>query len=165
MLLHGSTSYIIIKKVLSLLDSPNNKNCKFIFNCWAYAYGLEKALLVPLIKKITDDPEILKNFRPISNLPFLSKLIERVVADQIISHMSSNGLDEIFQSSYKKFHSTETALNCVLDDILCGIDDKKCALLLVLDMSSGFDTVDHNIVIQRLKKRIGLRGNVLNWFK
>ena len=128
-------------------------------------HKLKIALLTPLIKNITDDQEVLANFRPISNLPFLSKLIEKVVADQIISHMEKNNLCEVMQSSYKKFHSTETALNCVIDDILCGIDNRRCALLLVLDMSAGFDTVDHDILLKRLELAIGLRGNVLNWFR
>ena len=126
---------------------------------------LKKALLTPLIKKITDDPEVLNSFRPISNLPFLSKIIEKVVADQLVSHMIANDLNEIFQSSYKKLHSTETALNCVINDILLGIDNKLRALLLVLDMSAGFDTVDHNILLKRLHNTIGLRGFVFNWFK
>ena len=126
---------------------------------------LKYALLTPLIKKITDDQEVLANFRPISNLPFLSKLIEKIVADQLLSHMEENGLHEALISSYKKFHSTETALNCVIDDILRGIDDRRLAMLLVLDMSAGFDTVDHDILLKRLELAIGLRGNVLNWFK
>ena len=126
---------------------------------------LKCALLTPLIKKITDDQEVLANFRPISNLPFLSKLIEKIVADQLISHMNENNLCEIMLSSYKKLHSTETALNCVLDDILRGIDDRRLAILLLLDMSAGFDTVDHSILIKRLELAIGLRGNVLKWFK
>ena len=112
---------------------------------------LKRALLMPMLKKVIDDPETFSNFRPISNLPFLSKLIEKVVADQLISHMTSNNLLEVLQSSYKKYHSTETALTCVLDDIIRGIDDKKCALLLLLDLSSGFDTVDHNIIIERME--------------
>ncbi len=126
---------------------------------------LKKALLTPLIKKITDDPEVLQSFRPISNLPFLSKIIERVVTDQLISHLTDNDLNEIFQSSYKRLHSTETALNCVVDDVLRGIDNRKCALLLVFDISAGFDTVDHNILLKRLHDSIGLRGFVFNWFK
>ena len=126
---------------------------------------LKKALLVPLLKKITDDHDTLSNFRPISNLPFLSKLIEKVVAEQILAHMTLHNLHEIFQSSYKKFHSTETALTCILDDIIRGIDDNKCTLLLLLDLSAGFDTVDHSIILRRLENKLGIRGNVLNWFK
>ena len=122
-------------------------------------------MLVPLIKKIVLDPEILNSFRPISNLPFISKIIEKVVASRMNQHMLSNNLHEIMQSSYKEFHSTETALTCVLDDLLCAIDDKKSALLLMLDLSAAFDTVDHNILLNRMENRLGIRGNALNWFK
>ena len=128
-------------------------------------HDLKIAMLTPLIKKIILDPEILNNFRPVSNLPFISKIIEKVVASQLNNHMTLNKLHEPLQSSYKKFHSTETTLTCVLDDFLGAIDDKKCVLLLMLDLSAAFDTVDHDILLNRMEKRLGIQGNALNWFK
>ena len=89
---------------------------------------LKQAMLIPIIKKIILDPEIFNHFRPISNLPFISKIIQKVVASRLNSHMVSNGLHELMQSSYKEFHSTETALTCVLDDLLRAIDDRKNGL-------------------------------------
>ena len=70
----------------------------------------KSAVVKPLIKKPTLDCEVLKNFRPISNLPFLSKLIEKVIAERLVGHMHDNGIVEKFQSAYKANHSTETAL-------------------------------------------------------
>ena len=127
--------------------------------------NLKEAILKPLIKKICLDPEIFNNFRPISNLTFISKLIEKIVAKRLNVHMVTNNLHEIMQSSYKQHHSTETALTCVQDDFLRAIDNKKSVLLLMLDLSAAFDTVDHTILINRLKTRLGIGGVALNWFK
>ena len=81
----------------------------------------KSAVVTPLIKKPTLDCEVLNNFRPISNLPFLSKLIEQVIAERLVSHMRDNGIAEKFQSTYKANHSTETALLRVHNDMLRGI--------------------------------------------
>merc|ERR1712237_262375 len=124
-----------------------------------------EAILKPLIKKICLDPEIFNNFRPISNLTFISKLIEKIVAKRLNKHMTENDLHEIMQSSYKQHHSTETALTCVQDDFLRAIDDKKTVLLLMLDLSAAFDTVDHTILIDRLRNRLGIGGTALDWFQ
>ena len=82
----------------------------------------KSAVVKPLIKKPTLDYEVLKNYRPISNLPFLSKLIEKVIAKRLVSHMQDNGMVEKFQSAYKANHSTETALLRVYNDMLISID-------------------------------------------
>ena len=111
--------------------------------------NLNEAVLIPLLKKICLDPELFKNFRSVSNLTFLSKLIERVVALRIHDHMKINNLYEQFQSSYRKFHSTKTALTSV-HDLLRHIDEKQCVILLLLDFSAAFDTIDHNIILSRL---------------
>ena len=125
----------------------------------------KKALVKPLLKKITLDADCLKNFRPISNLPFLSKLIEKVIADQFISHLKSNNLLEIFQSAYKPLHSTETALLRVSNDVLRAIDNRKCVFLTLLDLSAAFDTIDHNLLLDLLHHDLGIRGVALKWFR
>ena len=76
-----------------------------------------------------------------------------------------NNLEEPFQSAYKRCHSTETALLKVQNDILIAIDNKKCVALLLLDMSAAFDTVDHEILLERMSKRFGIKGKVLKWFR
>ena len=69
------------------------------------------------------------------------------------------------QYSYKQHHSTETALTCVQDDFLRAIDDTKFIMLLMLDLSAAFDTVDHTILINRIENRLGITGTALKWFK
>jgi exonuclease III len=127
--------------------------------------GLKKALVFPLLKKATLNADVLKNFRPVSNLAYLSKLIERVVAIRLRSHMNLYLLNELFQSSYKCFHSCETALLKVKNDILQAIDNKKCVLLVLLDLSAAFDTVDHQKLLDLLCSRLGITGTALEWFR
>ena len=83
---------------------------------------LKKALILPLLKKQGLDTEVLKHFRPVSNLTYISKLIECLVAQRLVKYLLANNLQENLQSSYKKFHSCETALIKVQNDILRAID-------------------------------------------
>ena len=126
---------------------------------------LKEAILLPLIKKAILDSEILKNFRPISNLKYLSKLIERVVATRITDHMLTNNLHEHMQSAYKKFHSTETALLRVQNNILRALDNHQAVALILLDLIATFDTVDHAILLKRLETHLGITGAALDWFR
>jgi len=127
--------------------------------------NLKEAIVLPLLKKMNLDPEILKNFRPVSNLSFLSKLIERVVDARFEKHLIKNNLHEQWQSSYKKFHSTETALLRVMNDVLCDIDKKKCVLLVLLDLSAAFDTIDHKTLLSRLSSQFGVKAQALSWLE
>ena len=77
----------------------------------------------------------------------------------------SHHLDETFQSTYKNFHSTETALVRVQNDILCAIDNNESVILLLLDLSAALDKVDHSIMLSRLRDRFGVNGTVLAWFE
>ena len=101
---------------------------------------LKTALVHPLLKKPGIDC-MFRNYRPISNLPFLSKLIERIVCNQITQYTGTTGMAEKFQSSYRAFHSTETALIKVKDDILRATDNQRITCLILLDLSAAFDTV------------------------
>ena len=125
--------------------------------------NLKEAILSPILKKALLDSELLKNFRPVSNLPFISKVIERVVAKRFITYFKDNNLQEKMQSAYKKLHSTETALIRVQNDILCALDRKCAVALVLLDLSAAFDTVDHNILLSRLSSRFGICDNALAW--
>ena len=119
-------------------------------SCAEFPKELKRAFLTPLIKKIILDAEILKNYRPVSNLSFLSKLIERIVCVQLVNHLDKNGLYEVFQSAYRQLHSTETALLRVQNDILQAVDSRGGAILVLLDLSAAFDTIDHETLIRTL---------------
>ena len=122
-------------------------------------------MLSPLLKKPSIDFETLSNFGPVSNLKFLSKVIEKVAAMRLTDYFCDNDLNESLQSAYKKHHSCETALLRVQNDILKSIDNKQCVVLLLLDLSAAFDTVDHKILLQRLRSRFGIRGKALAWLQ
>ena len=79
--------------------------------------------------------------------------------------MDANGLNENYQSAYKQLHSTETALVCVANDILHCVDEKKAVLLVLLDLSAAFDTVDHDVLLDRMFKRFGIQDTSLSWFR
>ena len=133
-------------------------------SCRHFSDEWKEALVTPILKKPGLDPTQLNNLRPVSNLDFISKLTERAVFDQIHSHMSRFALYPTSQSAYRKGHSTETALLKVQNDILMNMNCKHVTLLVLLDLSAAFDTVDHNILLARLKSSIGINGTALNWF-
>ena len=122
------------------------------------------AIIRPLLKKVGLDNNLLKNYRPISNLSFLSKTLERIVADQLCGYLSTNNLFAKFQSAYRPNHSTETAILKVHNDIMNALNNKKDVVLVMLDLSAAFDTLDHSVLIHRLQHRFGINGTVLQWF-
>ena len=125
----------------------------------------KEALLKPKLKTQSLDNDIHNNYRPLSNLSFLSKALERCVLQQLVNHLEINNLFGDFQSAYRKFHSCETAITKITNDILLSLDKKECSFLLFLDLSSAFDTVDHDILLSNLKGKYGIEGIVLQWFE
>ena len=96
-----------------------------------------------------------KNYRPISGLTFLSKVIEKVVAKQLVAYLVSNDLLPRFQSGFRRGHSTETAILRMLSDIHAAINHGRVVLLALLDVSAAFDKVDHDILLERLSVSFG----------
>ena len=103
------------------------------------------------------------NYRPISNLSLHSKILERVISSQLITYLTTNKIPNIFQSTYLPHKSTESALTLITSDLLSGLNNNRVTILVLLDMSSAFDTLDHNFLIHRLSA-IGITGIALNWF-
>ena len=121
--------------------------------------------LSPCLKKPDLDKDLFPNFRPIANIAFLSKVLEKTVAVQTQDFLNSNNLYPSFQSAYRKFHSTETALLKVTNDILRTLDNHQDVILVMLDLSSAFDTLDHDILLARLESYFGFSDTVIKWFK
>ena len=124
----------------------------------------KNALIHPLIKKFGLD-HLFKNYRPISNLQYVSKLTEKAVFNQTHMHMIVNSVYPQLQSSYRRLHSNETALLKVKNDILLQMNSQEVTLLVTLDLSTTFDKVNHGILIDRLDKDVGIRGKALDCFK
>ena len=127
--------------------------------------GLKSANLAPLLKGKSLDSAVFKNYRPVSNLAFVGKLIEKVVQVRLEEHMTKNDLNISVQSAYKKHHSTETLLVRIVNDLLIAADENKSTVVLLLDLSAAFDTVDHQKLLSILYNEIGVCGNALKWFK
>ena len=122
------------------------------------------ALVHPLLKKPGLDL-VLKSYRPVSNLQYISKLTEKAIFQQTNGHMVINSLYPELQSSYRQHHSTETALLKLMNDVLLNMNSQQVTLMVLLDLSSAFDTVNHDILLERLDKDIGMRGVTLDWFR
>ena len=127
--------------------------------------SLKKAIVKPLIKKSTLNKENYKNFRPVSNLPYVGKLVEKAAIVQIEAHLTRNSLHEPLQSAYTANHSTETALVKVANDILLALDNHQCVYLVLLDLSAAFDTINHDVFLDRLSNDYAVSGGVSDWMK
>ena len=127
--------------------------------------GAKIAHITPLIKGSSLDHSELKNYRPISNLAFIGKLIERVVLRRLNEHLTTNNLNISQQSGYKKHHSTETLLIRIVNDLLIASSESKATVVMMLDLSAAFDTVDHKKLLNILKVELGIDGTALTWFK
>ena len=125
---------------------------------------LKHAIIKPLLKKQGLDT-IMKNYRPVSNLKFLSKIVESAIIKQFTLHLNVNNLQDPNQSAYKSFHSTETLLTKIHNDIMLNGNNGDITLLVLLDLSAAFDTIDHDILVQRLEHKYGIKGTALNWFR
>ena len=123
------------------------------------------AVVRPLLKKPSLDPNELKDYRPISNLPFLSKLLEKLVLEQFTLHLSTHHLLSINQSTHWSGHIAETVLLRILNDILTVLGDDKISILLLLDLSAAFNTIVHKILLSHLEHDFGIRSTALNWFR
>ena len=119
------------------------------------------ALVKPLLKKHNLPQDELSSYRPISNLNFVSKVLERIIHARISSHLESFPSITPFQSAYRQFHSTETALLHIQNDLLA-INKQQVSALVLLDLSAAFDTIDHKILLSRLFSFYDLSNTALN---
>ena len=117
----------------------------------------------PLIKAGKNSCDI-SSFRPLYNTSFLSKLLENLALQQLECHLNRLHYLPTFQSAYRKFHSVETAVCRIYNDLVINKTTGSCSILILLDLSAAFDTVDHNIFINDLEM-LGISGLVLDWFK
>ena len=124
----------------------------------------KNAVIRPLIKK-KGLPLELQNYRPVSNLSFLSKVLEKAALRQIILHVDENNLLPSYQSAYRKHHGVETSMLKMYSDLLQSIDKKQVCIVVMIDLSAAFDTVDIPITLQILKDHFHIDGIPLAWFE
>ena len=155
----------ILKALLDILIKPITTIINLSLESGTFPLSFKEAHVTPLLKKSNLPVNNLKNYRPVSNLSFISKIIEKVVSNRLQAHINSNKLNNPMQSAYRKFHSTETALLRVHNDISVSLDKGLVTALTLLDLSAAFDTIDHNTLTNRLAEWYGVSGMALAWFK
>jgi len=118
------------------------------------------------LKKPSLDADDLNSYRPISNLSFVSKLVERVTPCRFIDHAEQNKLLPVKESAYRRHHSTESSVVKVMNDIIRSIDDSKVVPLVLLGLSEAYDTVDHDILLEvgLPQNRFLINDIPLSWF-
>ncbi|KAL0147588.1 hypothetical protein M9458_057094 [Cirrhinus mrigala] len=155
----------LLKELLPVAEEPLLNIINSSLSLGHVPKPFKLAVIKPLIKKPQLDPSELANYRPISNLPFMSKILEKVISAQLCSFLQKNDIYEEFQSGFRPHHSTETALVKITNDLLLASDQGCISLLVLLDLSVAFDTIDHDILIDRLQNYAGIQGRALKWFR
>ena len=154
----------LLRKVIDLMIPVWTALVNLSLTTGDFSSVLKHADIIPLLKAVGLDTEALNNFRPVSHLQFIGKMIERVVLRRLDRHLTLNNLDVPNQYGYKKGHGTETILLRIMNDILIASDKKTATILLLLDLSSAFDTVNIEVLINILEVEIGISGTALQWF-
>ena len=124
----------------------------------------KNAIVRPLLKKAGAELTY-KNYRPVSNLQFISKVTERAVLLQFMDHCNQHDLIPDYQSAYRQGYSCETSVLCLLNQALWAMENQEITACLLLDLSAAFDTVDHDLFISIMKERFNIQGKALQWFE
>ena len=148
---------VVLKKCSdAVLPAMTKKIINNSMNLGEIPSSVKAAQIRPRLKKVNSDSSLLANYRPISNICFLSKTLERMVAKQLSTFLANNNLIDVFQSAYRAHQSVETALLTVHNDLLQAMNCGKITLLVLLDLSAAFDTVDHSILLSRMNSYFGM---------
>jgi len=153
----------VLKQVIDHILPAITKIVNLSFTTCTFPTDLKTASVTPIAKKPNTKSDDFQNYRPISNLPYISKIIEKSAVNQLNNYMTENNLYEPCQSAYRKQHSTETALIKIMNDLLLALDENKSVLLVMLDLSAAFDTVNHEILIRRMQNHFGITQQSKLW--
>ena len=158
---HCELDPIIVSKLGKAYEDSAPFIVKIINKCFSEAVFVlseKRALIRPYLKKVGLDCDNLSNYRPVSNLSYLSKIMERTMLDQLFPYLERSGVISRYQSAYRKCHSTETALCKIYSDLVTRVCLGKTTVLVLLDLSAAFDTVDHQLLLSDLAS-YGVEGN------
>ena len=156
-------SKILIECLYSILRFVTDL-CNYSLASGIIPQCFKSALITPILKKMCPDHNDLNNYRPVSNLCFIAKILEKLVLSQVSSYLNSHNLYNTCQSAYRPGHSSETALLKVVNDLFLSLNKGNISVLGLLDFSSAFDTIDHTILVHRLHTDFGFTDTVLQWF-
>ena len=156
--MHSNFSF---KKIKHLIAQPICYLINLSFSNGTFPSLLKVACITPIFKE--GDPTDVTNYRPISVLSYLSKIVERCIATRLISFLDKHNIISTSQYGFQRNKSTTDALTDLFEKIYDNLDNKQHTLAIYLDFRKAFDTVNHPILIRKLNT-IGIRGIALNWF-
>ena len=159
---YDNLSVSAIKESVDLIACPLTHIVNLSISSGIFPDPLKITRVVPVFK--SGDRRSLSNYRPISVLPIFSKVLERVVYNRLLSYMDKFHILIDNQFGFRKDHSASLALLQLYDKISLAIDQSEFTIGIFLDLSKAFDTVNHNILFDKLQ-HYGIRGTALNWFK
>ena len=154
----------VLKNCLDILLTPITDIINISMETSTFPQNFKEAHVRPLLKKTSLPKNELKNYRPVSNLSFISKILEKIVANRLQAHIKNKHLCNPLQSAYRKHHSTESALLKVHNDIINSMDKGEVTALTLLDLSAAFDTIDHATLTDRFSDWYGISGQAQIWF-
>ena len=125
---------------------------------------LKESHVHPRLRNIKLESDSFSSYRPVAKISFLSKVTEKFASIQVHNYLRQHGLFPSLRSAYRQHHFTETALLKVTDDILKTLDSHNEVVLVMLDLSAVFDTLDHTLLVERLRSYFGFSGTALQWF-
>ena len=159
---HDEITSALIKQLEPIISKPLSIIINQSFNTGIFPDKLKLAKIVPIFKK--NDKHTFENYRPISILPSISKIFEKIVFHQLFTYFSKNNYLDSNQYGFRNLHSTEHAVLEIVDRALIQIDKGNSAIAIFLDLSKAFDTLDHNILISKLNY-YGIKNVPLKWFE
>lgn len=158
---HDEISAQFLKDSAQVICTPISYIINLSLELSVYPDEFKTAKVVPLFKK--GDKNFEGNYRPVSILPVISKIFERVACDQLSEYLDHNSILYKKQSGFRANHSTDTALISLSDTIRHSMDKGMYTGIILLDLQKAFDTVNHEIMIEKLKA-VGVDHNTTNWF-
>ena len=159
---YDNISLILLKNSVNSLANPLTCIINQSLANGIFPDKLKIAKIIPIFKK--DDKHDINNYRPISLLPSISKVFEKIVYSQIFYYFTSNNLFHANQYGFRTGYSTELAVSEMIDRIYLDLDVKQIPIAIFLDLSKAFDTINHNVLIRKLE-HYGIKNVELEWFK
>ena len=150
-----------LKEGAPVLASPITDLVNLSISLSLFPDDCKIAKLKPLYKKEAKTKP--KNYRPISLLPLLSKIIERIIHNQTQEFLDKNNILYKYQSGFRKHHSTDTCLSYLTDKVKIGFEEGLLTGMVLIDLQKAFDTIDHSILLEKMSC-LGFAGKTIAWF-